>query len=139
MPLWIFTSAKLFPPIVCSHLQFYTVFLINLMTSAAILYILRQSIIQLCGTYHVSFGGHFQQVFHNIVCWWVFHWGLSDSKSPQVSGTLLSILKNVVVWMVLIFPCITNSSCLLPRPLWTVQRGPITISTTVALVFLSFF
>ena len=33
----------------------------------------------------------------------VFHWRLSDSKSPQVSKTLLSILaifNNAVVWMV---------------------------------------
>ena len=33
----------------------------------------------------------------------VFHWRLSDSKSPQVSRTLLSILSvlnNAVVWMV---------------------------------------
>ena len=33
----------------------------------------------------------------------VFYWILSDSKSPQVSRTLLSILavlNNVVVWMV---------------------------------------
>ena len=33
----------------------------------------------------------------------VFHWSLSDRKSPQVSRTLLSILaifNNVVVWMV---------------------------------------
>ena len=33
----------------------------------------------------------------------VFHWSLSDSKSPQVSRTLLSILavlNNAVVWMV---------------------------------------
>ena len=33
----------------------------------------------------------------------VFHWSLSDSKSPHVSRTLLSILailNNVVVWMV---------------------------------------
>ena len=33
----------------------------------------------------------------------VFHWNLSDSKSPQVSRTLLSILgdlNNAVVWMV---------------------------------------
>ena len=32
----------------------------------------------------------------------VFHWSLSDSKSPQVSRTLLSILavlNNAVVWM----------------------------------------
>ena len=33
----------------------------------------------------------------------VFHWSLSDSKSPQVSRILLSILailNNVLVWMV---------------------------------------
>ena len=33
----------------------------------------------------------------------VFHWSLSDSKSPQVSRILLSILavfNNAVVWMV---------------------------------------
>ena len=33
----------------------------------------------------------------------VFHWRLSDSKSPQISRTLLSILavfNNAVVWMV---------------------------------------
>ena len=33
----------------------------------------------------------------------VFHWSLSDSKSPQVSRTLhsiLAVLNNVVVWMV---------------------------------------
>ena len=33
----------------------------------------------------------------------IFHWSLSKSKSPQVSGTLLSILadlNNAVVWMV---------------------------------------
>ena len=33
----------------------------------------------------------------------VFHWSLSDNKSPQVSRTLLSILavlNNAVIWMV---------------------------------------
>ena len=33
----------------------------------------------------------------------VFHWSLSEMKSPQVSMTLLSILtdlNNIVVWMV---------------------------------------
>ena len=37
----------------------------------------------------------------------VFHWNLSNSKSPQVSETLLRILadlKNVVVWRV--SPCL---------------------------------
>ena len=37
----------------------------------------------------------------------VFHWSLSDSKSPQVSRTLLSILadlNNAVVWMISAHP-----------------------------------
>ena len=35
----------------------------------------------------------------------VFHWSLSDNKSPQVSRTLLNILtdlNNAVVWVVFI-------------------------------------
>ena len=43
----------------------------------------------------------------------LFHWGLSDSKSPQVSRTLLSILavlNNVVVWMVSTRPPTSMSS-----------------------------
>ena len=44
--------------------------------------------------------------------WWSLHWSLSDSKSLQVSRTLLSILANLnnaVVWMVLILSLIFNS------------------------------
>ena len=43
----------------------------------------------------------------------VFHWGLSDSKSPQVSRTHLSILavfNNAVVWMVSTRPPTYKSS-----------------------------
>ena len=43
----------------------------------------------------------------------VFHWSLSNSKSPQVSGTLLSILavlNNAVVWMVSTRPPVSKSS-----------------------------
>ena len=43
----------------------------------------------------------------------VFHWSLSDSKSPQVSMTLLSILtnlNNVTVWKASIRPLISKSS-----------------------------
>ena len=32
----------------------------------------------------------------------VFHWGLSDSKSPQVSRTLLSILAVIIVIVIII-------------------------------------
>ena len=43
----------------------------------------------------------------------VSHWSFSDSKSPQVSRTLLSIqadLNNAVVWMVSTRPLISKSS-----------------------------
>ena len=43
----------------------------------------------------------------------VFYWSLSDSKSPQLSWTLLSILaefNNAVVWMVSSHPLISQSS-----------------------------
>ena len=44
----------------------------------------------------------------------VFHWSLSDSKSPQVFKTLLSILadlNNAIVWTVSTRPLISKSSC----------------------------
>ena len=50
IPLWIFTSAKLFTPAVSSILHFSMVISINFMTLPDILYILRQSFIQFCGT-----------------------------------------------------------------------------------------
>ena len=55
----------------------------------------------------------------------VFHWSLSDNKSPQVSRTLLSILavlNNVVFWMV------SN------RP----PNAPITIGIIITCMFYSF-
>ena len=55
IPLWIFTSVKLFPPTVSSILQFCMVFSINFITSPDILSNLRQSIIQLCGTISYAF------------------------------------------------------------------------------------
>ena len=50
IPLWIFASAKRLPPTVNSTLQVFMVFSIKFMTSSDILYILKQFIIQLCGT-----------------------------------------------------------------------------------------
>ena len=55
----------------------------------------------------------------------VFHWRQRDSKSPQVSRTLLSNLtdlKNAVVWMVKIFPPIST----LPLPFLNL-RAPIQV------------
>ena len=67
----------------------------------------------------------------------IFHWRLSDSKSPQVSRTLLSILavfNNAVVWMVSTRLPTSKSSRPFNNPLLTVPIGII-----VTLMFHSFF
>ena len=72
----------------------------------------------------------------------VFHWNLSDSKSPQVSRTLFSILavlNNAVVWMVSTRPPTSKSSSLFSNPLVTVPNAPITIGILVTCMFHSFF
>ena len=72
----------------------------------------------------------------------VFHWILSDSKCPQVSRTLLSILavlNNVVVWMVSTRPPTSKSSSPFSNPLVTVPNAPITIGIIVTCMFHSFF
>ena len=72
----------------------------------------------------------------------VFHWSLSDRKSPQVSRTLLSILavfNNAVVWMVSNRPPTSKSSRPFNNPLVIVPNAPITIGTIVTFMFHSFF
>ena len=72
----------------------------------------------------------------------VFHWSLSDSKSPQVSRTLLSILavlNSVVIWMVSPRPPTSKSSTPFSNPLVTVPNAPITIGIIVTCMFHSFF
>ena len=72
----------------------------------------------------------------------VFHWRLSDSESPQVSRTLLSILTvfdNAVVWMVSTRPPKSKSSRPFNNPLVTVPKAPITIGIIVTFMFRSFF
>ena len=72
----------------------------------------------------------------------VFHWSLSDNKSPQVSRTLLNILavlNNVVVWMVSTRPPTSKSSSPFSNPLVTVSNAPITIGIIVTCMFHSFF
>ena len=54
MPLWVFTSAQLFPPTVNSTLQICMIFSINCTTWPSILYIFRQ-FIQLLGTISLAF------------------------------------------------------------------------------------
>ena len=70
----------------------------------------------------------------------VFPWSLSDSKSPKVSRTLLSILailNSAVVWMISTRP--SKSSGLFSSPLVTVPKAPITIRIIVTSMFDSFF
>ena len=72
----------------------------------------------------------------------VFHWRLRDSKSPQVSRTLLSILavfSNAFVRMVSTRPPTSKSSRPFNNPLVTVPKAPITIGTIVTFMFHSFF
>ena len=72
----------------------------------------------------------------------VFHWSLSDSKSPQVSRILhsiLAILNNVVVWMVFTCPPTSKSSSPFNNPLVTVPKSPITINMIVTFMFHNFF
>ena len=71
----------------------------------------------------------------------VFHWGLSDSKSPQVSRTLLSILavlNNAVVRMVASSPPTSKSNSPFNNPLFTVPKEPITIGIIVTFMFFQF-
>ena len=71
-----------------------------------------------------------------------FHWGLSDSKSPQVSRTLLNILavlNNAVVWMVSTRPPTSKSSRPFNNPLVTMPNAPITIGIIITFRFHSFF
>ena len=72
----------------------------------------------------------------------VSQWSLSDSKSPQVSKTLLSILavlSNTVILIVSTRPPTSMSSRPFNNPLVIVQKVPITIGTIVTFLFHSFF
>ena len=72
----------------------------------------------------------------------VFQGSLSDSKSPQVPRTLFSILtvlNNVVVWMVSTRPPTSKSSRPFINPFAIVPKAPITISTIVTFMCHSFF
>ena len=73
----------------------------------------------------------------------IFHiWRLSDSKSPQVSRTLLSILadfNNAVVCMVSTRRPTSKSSRLFNKPLVTVPKAPIKIGIIATFMFHSFF
>ena len=72
----------------------------------------------------------------------VFHWSLSDNKSPQVSRTrlwILAVLSNAVIWIVSIRPPASKSSRPFNNPLVIVPKAPITIGTIVTFMFHNFF
>ena len=71
-----------------------------------------------------------------------FHWSLSDTKSPQVSWTLLGILvglSNAAAWMISTHPLISKSSSSCANPLVTVTKASITIGVTASFMCLSLF
>ena len=72
----------------------------------------------------------------------VFHWSLSDSKSPQVSRTrlrILAVFSNAVVWIVSTRPPTSESSRPLNNILVIVPNSSITIGTIVTFMFHGFF
>ena len=72
----------------------------------------------------------------------VFHWSLSDSKSPQGSRILLSILavlNNAVVRIVSTRLSTSKSSSPFNNPFVTLPKAPITIGIIVTFMFHSFF
>ena len=72
----------------------------------------------------------------------VFHWILSNSKSPQVSRTrlrILAVLSSAVVWIVSTRPPTSKSSRPFNNPLVIVPKAPITIGTIVTFMFHSLF
>ena len=71
----------------------------------------------------------------------VFHWNLSDSKSIQISETFLSILADLINFVVpidLILPLISNSTHLFSKSLTSIPSAPTNIGTTITRSFFSF-
>ena len=82
------------------------------------------------------------RIFHTEHKQMAFHWSLKDSKSPQVSKILLSILtslNNAVAWMVSTCPLISKSSSPIINPSVTIPSTAITIGITITFIFHSFF
>ena len=72
----------------------------------------------------------------------VFHWSLSDHKSPQVSRTrlrILAILRNAIIWIVSTRPSTSKSSRPFNNPLVIVPKALITIGKIVTFMFHSSF
>ena len=80
-------------------------------------------------------------IFYHQLTLMVFHKSFSESKSPQVSRTLLSILavfNYAVVWMVSSRPPTSKSCSSFSNPLVTVPKAPITIGIIVTCRFFFF-
>ena len=72
----------------------------------------------------------------------VFHWSLSDSKSPQVSRTrpsILAVFSNAVIWIVSTRSLTSKSFRPFNNPLVIVPKAPITIGIIVTFMFHSLF
>ena len=72
----------------------------------------------------------------------IFHWSLSDNKSPQVSRTrlrILAVLSKADVWIVSTRPPTSKSSRPFNNPLVIVPKAPITVGTIVTFMFYRFF
>ena len=67
----------------------------------------------------------------------VFHWSLSDTKSPLLS--ILAILYNIVVMMVSTRPLNSKFPSPFNNPVVTVLKAPIKIVIIDTFVFYSFF
>ena len=90
--------------------------------------------------YHYYYYLHLQS-FSRQCLLMVFHWSLSDSKSPQISRNRLSILAHLskaVIWVSTSSPN-SKSSRPFNNPLVIVPNAPITIGTIVTFMFHSFF
>ena len=80
-----------------------------------------------------------------IIIWEIFPPSLADGfplESPQVSGTLLSILadiSNAAVWIVSTHPLFSESSTPCNNPLVTVTNVPIKICITITFMFWGIF
>ena len=72
----------------------------------------------------------------------VFHWSLSDCKSPQVSRNrlrILAVLSNAVVWIVSTRPPAFKSSRRFDNHFVIVPNAAITIGTIITFMFHSLF
>ena len=91
--------------------------------------------------YYYCYYFTFPRVFHTPHLLMVYHWNLSDSKSPKSSEfffNILANLNNAVVWMISPCPLISKSSSSCTNPLMNLLSTLITIGITITFPFHSF-